>query len=172
MNARINGRVSRRAPRRTGWAGRIIGASLTILAMVAVSAAVVESPASAVSRAVAVGPSEYEVDQAVAGTPPSQLPCASAIVGAAACFDKAGDKIWVKDTAADGASAVFKWSALRNGALYRYGMCINSLGNGRWGVCNKNFVEGAAIKGYVCIWDRDVEQEPVPCGNDSNMGTS
>jgi hypothetical protein len=160
---------------------RVLAASSIVMAVgvtsiPAAGAATVTAP-SAATQAAAVATNQaaaidFESDRAVAGTPPSQLPCAPSIIGANACFDKAGDKIWLKDTAADGASAVFRWRAIRDGERYRYGQCINTLGNGRWGVCNKNFVEGVKIYGYVCTWDQDVEQEPATCGNESSLGTA
>jgi hypothetical protein len=62
------------------------------------------------------------------------------------CFKKHGDKIYVKDKAADGFSVYVKWqNQLRNSdgnwRLYREGRCTSTLGWDKWGVCDKNFYE-------------------------------
>jgi hypothetical protein len=40
------------------------------------------------------------------------------------------------------------------GSLYRSGMCVNSLGNGKWGQCNKNYYGNSVLNGFPCVWDR------------------
>lgn len=64
------------------------------------------------------------------------------------CFEKYGDKVWIKDKSVDGRSAM--------GELYvtldnRHEKCRNSSGAGRWGYCNYNFGEGHAVsfEGYT-----------------------
>ena len=59
--------------------------------------------------------------------------CAST-VGAHVCFVSYGDRLYVHDTASDGASAVLDWYI--NGLPLREGGCRNSMGNGSWGLCN------------------------------------
>jgi hypothetical protein len=93
-----------------------------------------------------------EIDQAVAGSPPSGLPCV-ATTGATACFEAYGDKWWVKDTDSDSASAEALWQNFRGGSLYRDGICRNSLGNGTWGVCNKNYYEDSSLAFAACVFD-------------------
>lgn len=93
-----------------------------------------------------------ELDHAVAGTPPSGLDCVS-VTGATACFEHYGDRWWVKDTAADSASAEARWDNYRNGSLYRSGICRNGLGNGKWGVCNKNYYEDSTLVFIACVYD-------------------
>lgn len=92
----------------------------------------------------------YEVDHAVAGSVPDGLNCVS-ITGAKVCYEHDGDKWWVKDTKEDGASAVAEWVNYRNGVLYREGSCRNSLGNGKWGYCNKNYYEDSGVYAKVCV---------------------
>lgn len=94
----------------------------------------------------------YEVDRAVKGTPPADVSCIE-VTGAIACFQQYGDKWWVKDTAADGASAVAVWNNYRNGSLYRQGQCENRLGAGTWGVCNKNYYEDSVVEWAACVVD-------------------
>jgi hypothetical protein len=93
-----------------------------------------------------------EFNQAVAGSPPSGLPCI-ATTGAIACYQEYGDRWWVKDTALDSASAEAVWENYRNGRLYRSGICRNSLGNGNWGVCNKNYYEDSTIWWRACVYN-------------------
>lgn len=108
-------------------------------------------PADAYSQGV-VAAVDSELNQAVAGNPPSGLPCVKT-TGATACFEASGDKWWVKDTAGDGASAEAFWQNYRNGSLYRTGVCRNSLGNGEWGVCNKNYYEDSGLRWAACVYD-------------------
>ncbi|EIE98562.1 hypothetical protein [Saccharomonospora glauca] len=96
----------------------------------------------------------YEIDKAKKGTPPSSgVICPPDIPGARVCFEPYGDKWWVKDTAADGASAVVTWRNYRNGSLYRSGQCENRMGSGTWGVCNKNYYEGSDLLFQIHVYD-------------------
>ncbi len=124
---------------------------LTLLPLTA-SAASGASPAESHSSSGPTAAAVHEVNQAVAGSPPSGLPCV-AMPGANACYQAYGDRWWVKDTASDGASAEAFWENRRNGDLYRHGVCRNSLGNGTWGVCNKNYYEDSTIFWTACVYD-------------------
>lgn len=94
---------------------------------------------------------DYEVDYAVAGDPPiNRGPCLQR-VGAVICFEASGDKWWVQDTDEDHASAVAEWYNHRNGSLYRQGACRNTLGYGKWGVCNKDYYETSDIEARACV---------------------
>lgn len=95
-----------------------------------------------------------ENDYAVAATVDTVLNC-YAIDGAKVCYEKSGDKWWVQDTAKDGMSAVADWRnyLTANGDLYRQGKCINSLGYGNWGVCNKNYYETSKLIMRICVID-------------------
>ncbi|MFD1149021.1 hypothetical protein [Saccharothrix hoggarensis] len=95
---------------------------------------------------------DTEYNQAVEGTPPSGLSCA-VTTGATACFEAEGDKWWVRDTAADSASAEAGWQNIYQGSFYRAGVCRNSLGYGTWGVCNKNYYENSTVKWAACVYD-------------------
>jgi hypothetical protein len=105
-------------------------------------------------------------EDAVAGTPPSfgSGECIST-TGGEACFQKHGDKIWVKDTQSDGYPAIGSYeNYLWDGSSwqpYRTGDCYNRLTAGHWGYCNKDFYEdstnpnafgsqGSGIRLYVC----------------------
>lgn len=109
-----------------------------------------------------VAAAEYEVNVAVAGTlpPRSQLVCAS-VPAVEICYQPDGDHWWVQDQAADGASAAVHWENFRGGSLYRYGICVNSLGNGNWGQCNKDYYEDSVLNGFPCVWDRGSGADPV-----------
>ncbi|WP_007023859.1 hypothetical protein [Saccharomonospora iraqiensis] len=98
---------------------------------------------------------DYELDYAVAGTPPSrsELRCGS-VTAVEICYQAYGDRWWIRDLRADGASAAVDWDNFRNGDLYREGMCVTSLGAGEWGQCNKNYYEDSVVNGYPCVWDR------------------
>lgn len=58
------------------------------------------------------------------------------------CFRPNGDDIFVLDDRADGHSAVGEWRLDSTGSHRRTGSCVNQLGKGHWGFCNKDFVEG------------------------------
>lgn len=56
--------------------------------------------------------------------------------------------------AADSASAEIVWNVYDAKAnLTRYGKCTNNLGNGTWGYCNKNYLEGLHVSGMIQILD-------------------
>ncbi|MCG5435156.1 hypothetical protein PSH25_003072 [Micromonospora sp. PSH25] len=57
--------------------------------------------------------------------------------GVIACLKETGDRIYVKDTKADGYAAVAEWDYPMSGQ--RSGSCVNKLNAGDWGVCNKDF---------------------------------
>jgi hypothetical protein len=67
------------------------------------------------------------------------------MTGAEACFEKYGDKWYVKDTKSDGHSATASWinylSDGRSWIPYRHGSCVNKSGAGKWGLCNKDYYE-------------------------------
>jgi hypothetical protein len=97
----------------------------------------------------------FELTKAVAGDPPSGLPC-STTAGAVACFQQYGDIFWVKDSLADGHSAVADWEDYldsTSGPVYRRGRCINSLGNGIWARCNKNLGETTVVRYTARVFD-------------------
>jgi hypothetical protein len=109
--------------------------------------------------------SAYEWDTAVTGTPPTfgSHACVS-MTGAKACFEKNGDKWWVLDTASDGHSATASWYNMLGPDVvtYRQGSCVNKLGKGQWGVCNKDYYEfdtanpygtGSYLYWEACVYD-------------------
>ncbi|GLW34281.1 hypothetical protein [Actinoplanes regularis] len=96
---------------------------------------------------------DIEWNTAVEGTPPSSgLNCVST-TGATACLEAYGDILWVKDTAADSASAVADWDNYVGGTLTRWGYCRNSPGSGKWAYCNKNFTEGSELRLRAAVYD-------------------
>lgn len=128
---------------RIGSALALGGASL-VLAAIPLATANAEPASQASSPAVA--------QAAVKATPASSstsLYCVSNGHGAEACFKPYGDKIYVKDTKADGYSAVgyFRTDYGRTGG------CRNSHGAGTWGVCNFNMKEGHK----VTLWAVNVD---------------
>ncbi|GAB2964725.1 hypothetical protein [Saccharothrix stipae] len=94
----------------------------------------------------------YEVDYVVAGTPGAGATCFGGSNGAQVCYNPTGDRIWVHDTASDGASAVAQWQNYLDGdnTIHRHGECRNSLGAGSQGACNKNFQEGTRLYIRAC----------------------
>ena len=78
------------------------------------------------------------------GAPPSSAPCTET-TGAKICYVKDGDKWYVKDTVADGYSALAYWSSYLNHKAHRRGYCRSGLGSGVWGVCDKNYTEGSVL---------------------------
>lgn len=120
---------------------------------------------TATERKVAAGDvstAAYEVDYAVAGSlpPRSELTCHS-VRAVEICYQAYGDRWWVQDQAADGASAAVHWENFRGGSLYRSGMCVNSLGNGKWGQCNKKYYEDSVLNGFPCVRDRSESPDAV-----------
>lgn len=131
---------------------------LVTAVLMAVAGLVMASPAAA-----------FETDTAVSANPPLEIgnhesSVCKTMTGAAACFQKYGDVLWVEDTASNGASASVYWeNYLWNGSswvFWRQGKCVNSLGNLHWGKCDKDFYEdstlnplgsrGSGIRVYPC----------------------
>jgi hypothetical protein len=127
------------------------GVATLLLAALPVTASAAQET-SAAGEEGASAAATLEIDRAKKGTYPGGLSCVT-VTGAQACFEAYGDKWWVKDTVADGASAVVYWDNYRNGSLYRIGRCENRLGSGNWGVCNKNYYEGSTLDYQVCVED-------------------
>jgi hypothetical protein len=119
-------------------------------------------PASVTAVALAPAVSAYEWNTAASWSAPS-LPDSDCITmtGAKACFEPHGDYLWVEDTKADGHSATATWNNyIYTGSsweLWRQGSCVNKLGAGTWGLCNKDFDEysedGSYIDLYACVYD-------------------
>ncbi|MFE3323335.1 hypothetical protein [Streptomyces sp. NPDC059176] len=78
------------------------------------------------------------------------LPCIES-TGVLSCFDKAGDKVLVKDTRGDGKSAVALWRTNYG----RSGACRNKLGAGTWATCNYNMREEGYIQLQNARYDGD-----------------
>ena len=73
--------------------------------------------------------------------------CAWAHTGVTACWEPDGDLFYVKDTREDGYAAVIEWQFEDWDHNWRDGSCVNKLGAGHWGVCNKNLPEDGS--GYM-----------------------
>lgn len=103
-----------------------------------------------------------EWNVAVAGSLPSSVntstDCVS-ITGSTVCYEAYGDRWWVKDTAADSASAVADWENIVSTTTdIRNGQCVNSLGNGKWGYCNKNYVENSILFVEAKVYDASEDE--------------
>ena len=68
------------------------------------------------------------------------------------CFIPYGDYFYVYDRAPDGKSAVAYWT---HWGGTRTGACRNSLGAGKWGVCNKNLDEGIVVSLRAGTYDAE-----------------
>ncbi|BBH63374.1 hypothetical protein ACTI_00590 [Actinoplanes sp. OR16] len=94
-----------------------------------------------------------EYNTAVADSAPSDTSEKMTVAGSTAYYVDYGDKWYVKDTAADGKSAVVIWEYYINFEQTRAGMCSNKQGNGTWGSCNKEYDESAGIRAKACTYD-------------------
>ncbi|MFC6019839.1 hypothetical protein ACFP2T_26995 [Plantactinospora solaniradicis] len=112
---------------------------LTLAAMAGVAVALLTPTAASAAYA------GSETDYAAASNGPTNGYVCIGHTGVTACFKPLDDLIYVKDTEADGYAAVVEWSADAPWDNYRSGSCVNKLGAGNWGVCNKNFVEDGNI---------------------------
>ncbi|WP_028662054.1 hypothetical protein [Saccharomonospora saliphila] len=129
----------------------VVAALFTVLLTGTATASMAPTPTP---ESVDTAAADYELNYAVAGSPAgADLVCGS-VNAVQVCYQAYGDRWWIRDTAADGASAAVDWDNYRNGSLYREGMCVNSLGQGQWGQCNKNYYEDSTLYGYPCVWDR------------------
>ncbi|MGW0467772.1 hypothetical protein ACWDX6_21295 [Streptomyces sp. NPDC003027] len=75
---------------------------------------------------------------------------ALALAGVKASFAPNGDYFRVADTKSDGRAAAVQWY---DGASGRTGTCVNKLGAGSDGSCNKNFPEGHHIQFRAALYD-------------------
>jgi hypothetical protein len=75
------------------------------------------------------------------GPPPNRDYCAWPHPGVETCFIQDGDWIYVLDSRADGYAAVGEWDYRADNGSARSGACVNKLGAGHWGRCNKDFAE-------------------------------
>jgi hypothetical protein len=125
---------------------KLVSSALAVLAGVAAALMISPSPASAAVE---------EVKNAVAGTPPASVTSGTCVssTGALVCFQPYGDTWWVKDTKADSASAVADWE-VNSGSAIRIGHCVNSLGNGTWGKCVHDYLEGSLVMAVARTWDK------------------
>ena len=123
-------------------------------AVLALAAGILINPSPAAAAA-------WEYNDAVASSGPSGEYTCYSITGATACYKPYGDIFYVKDTAADSASATAMWYQNYNrdwNYWDRQGECRNKLGNGKWGQCNKDFDE----EGFVKMVARVVDFSPDP----------
>jgi len=123
-----------------------------LVALAAVSAFV-----SVLAPGTASAAPDWEVDYGVKGTPPADVVCANQMDKAWVCYERGGDRWWVRDNAQDGMSALVQWYNFRDGSLYRRGRCINSHEAGTWASCNKNYYEDSRLTGFQGAWDRGEE---------------
>ncbi len=120
------------------------------------------------SAVTAANPYEWDTAVAADSNPTTDvLGNCTDMVGAKACFERHGDRWWVLDTDGDGHSATASWENwLLDGSssvLWRNGSCVNKLGKGHWGVCNKDYYEdgsvnvfgsrGSALEWQACVYD-------------------
>jgi hypothetical protein len=96
-----------------------------------------------------------DMDRAKPGNYPGGLPCTSNADGAIACFQARGDKVWVKDTAADFRSAVGVIHAYRAPGDWEKDSCRNKLKAGSWGYCNYQFKEDHQVTWWAVEYDAE-----------------
>lgn len=114
-----------------GAAAATFGLALTATPMLSGSAEAKVAPGGPESAY------SYEWNNAVKSAAPTGAYYCAHTTGSLACFKPDGDHIYVKDTKADGYSAVMRWYT----DYGRWGTCRNALKAGTWGVCNKDFAE-------------------------------
>lgn len=91
-----------------------------------------------------------ETDYAVNSVPSGKYWApAEQMRGVSVYFSSDGDWFRVKDTEKDGYAAVVEWSDNHG----RSGACVNKLGGGSDGTCNKNFHEGYTITYRATLYD-------------------
>jgi hypothetical protein len=111
------------------------------------------SPAAAApdATAPALAAPAVEVDIAVAGTPPSSLPCTEDYFWVKACWQPSDDLIWVLNLDTPYNANVYWWNYYpTDGTVYRQGRCVNTMADGVWGYCNKNMHENSKVSFRAC----------------------
>jgi hypothetical protein len=137
----------------------MIAALVAAIGVVLALAAPVTAAAAPSAGEAATAVQANEEDRAVeVDGPPRGAECHD-ITGARVCFVPDGDQWYVRDTDEDSASADAVWVNYRNGEIYRTGICRNALGEGKWGVCNKNYFEGSEINYYVRVFDYTIDHQ-------------
>jgi hypothetical protein len=105
-------------------------------------------------------PNALAADDTNTGKPgryPGGLPCTDNNSGAKACFQERGDKIWVKDYAGDGHSAIGVWHLYLGDGQYRKGWCRNKSRSGTWRVCDKEMGEDQSIEFWAVDYDAETK---------------
>ncbi|MFJ3594522.1 hypothetical protein ACIQUY_34590 [Streptomyces sp. NPDC090231] len=74
--------------------------------------------------------------------------------GSTGCFQAYGDVIWAMDTKADGMSAAVIVNTNYGRAPYA---CVNSMGNGTSGRCDKDYWESGDVRLQVLRYDYDTK---------------
>jgi hypothetical protein len=98
----------------------------------------------------ATGPAGAANGDRAAPAARAKLYCIGNDHGAYACFQPYGDKVWVKDTTANGMSAAAVWKT----SYGREGVCMNIHGKGTWVACNYEMRENRFIR----FWSVDVDR--------------
>ncbi|WP_433131138.1 hypothetical protein ACQPWW_09535 [Micromonospora sp. CA-240977] len=124
-NHPLDGKITMHAPRRRHLVlAAAAGLATTLLAPAAAQAAYFGNETD--YAVYSLGPD---------GDPIGNYECVT-FTGVVACLKETGDRIYVKDTKADGYAAVAEWEYPFDD---RTGSCVNKLQAGDWGVCNKDF---------------------------------
>ncbi|WP_410816364.1 hypothetical protein [Micromonospora sp. 050-3] len=147
----------------------LVGVAITSAAPVLAAPAAatpVSQLAAADSTVTSINPYEWNT-ATPSGAPPAGAIC-EWTPGAQACFERSGDRWWVLDNSSDGRSVTASWTNRLDTypgwytVDYREGSCVNKLGAGNWGVCNKDYYEngtqhaygiGSLLEWQACFYD-------------------
>ncbi|MET9023143.1 hypothetical protein ABZV93_24525 [Actinopolymorpha sp. NPDC004070] len=135
---------------------RVIKAAATTGFGLLMAAAPMVAPA-AQAEIVTPGPESaysYEWNTGVLTSGPSGTYHCISTTGSTACYKPYGDKIYVKDTKADGYSAVMRWYTNYG----RWGTCRNPYKAGTWVVCDKDFAEGSWLNFRASRYDGETKK--------------
>ncbi|MGK5638133.1 hypothetical protein ACSNOK_07405 [Streptomyces sp. URMC 126] len=126
-------------PKRSRWTKPLSTAGVGLAALVMSVTALGGQASAEMVEGIEIEDSVVAADNAEDIT--AAIPCITS-PGVKTCFDKNGDKVYVKDTKGNGKSAVGLWSTNYG----RSGGCRNKLTAGKWAVCNYNMREEGHIQ--------------------------
>lgn len=109
------------------------------LAAIVLAAPFLALPATAPAQA-----EPFTTYTAKAATYPASCTATSSGTGVKVCWQATGEKLYVKDTAADG-RRVGAYFMATYGSHYVDGICVSTLGSGKTGLCDLALTEGLKV---------------------------
>lgn len=133
----------------------------------------VTTPLLPLPAATPAGASETYMIKSVSSSWPSSYTASGSATGVSVRWVATGDKMYVKDTAADGRRSGAWFFITGSGAID--GICYNTLGSGKTGLCDLELTEGRTLTVFPVTCDADTAASKCATGDvlsdDWKLGT-